>query len=148
MLLTRTETGTMATSGWAGSRSRSSSQARNMAAHVASTTSFTVQSKAVLIVRASASEVDPNAKRRCCPMRWLNTVRGACVRSWLSNAGTRSLTRGPPLPRRSPLTVWRMARRCTPISFAGRWAVAARPRVNISAWEGTRSGRHGVAGIG
>ena len=144
----RTETGTIATSGWAGSRSRSRSQARNMPAHVARTTSFTVQSKAVLMVRASASDVDPKAKRRCWPMRWLNTVRGACVRSWLSSAGTRSRTRGPPLPRRRPLTVWRMARRCTPSSFAGRWTVAARPRVSISACDGTRSGRHGVAGIG
>ena len=78
----RTETGTAAINGCAGSTSRACSQSRSIPEHNARTTSFTVQSNAVLIVRSSsASDVDPNAQRRCGPIRWLNTVRGACMRS-------------------------------------------------------------------
>ena len=93
----RTETGTMAISGCAGSSPRAPSHSRSMPPHSASTTSLTVHPAAFLIACASASDVEPNANRRCWLMRWLKTVRGAWLRSWLSIAGTRSRMRGPPL---------------------------------------------------
>ena len=119
-----------------------------MPPHNARTTSFTVHPEAFLIACASASGVEPKANRRCWLICWLNTVRGAWLRSWLSIAGTRSRMRGPPLARRNVLTVWLSARRCTPTRRIGRWTVALSPRASISAWDGTRSGCHRFAGAG
>ena len=144
----RTETGTMAISGCAGSSPRAPSHSRSMPPHSASTTSFTVHPAAFLIACASASGVEPKANRRCWLICWLKTVRGAWLRSWLSIAGTRSRMRGPPLVRRKLLTVCVSARCCTPTRRIGRCTVALSPRASISAWLGTRSGRQRLAGAG
>ena len=76
-------------------------------------------------------DVEPKANRRCWPMRWLKTVRGAWVQ--LVEHGRHGPGRAARPPGRSPLTVcWApAAARRRASSAAGRWrsghAPASRP---------------------
>ena len=77
-----------------------------------------------------------------------NGTRPIIGPSWRISPDGPKVERGAPLLGRKPLTTCRTARRWTPTSLIGRCAVAPSPRASISACEGTRSGRQGVAGIG
>jgi len=81
----RTETGTIAMSGSAGSASRSASHRRTMPVHSATTTSLTVKPKASLICLTVSSGSLPKAKRRWGEIGPLNGVGGA---GWEANSST------------------------------------------------------------
>src|SRR3954454_9258852 len=72
----RTDMGTIATSGSAGSASPASSHRGTAPAHSATTTSLTVSPSAPLSALTASSESCPNAKRRCAEIGPLNAVRG------------------------------------------------------------------------
>ena len=73
----RTDIGISATSGSAGSASRSISQSRTAPAQIVTTTSLTVVPNSRRTWRTASSESEPNAKRRCAETGPLNGVIGA-----------------------------------------------------------------------